>query len=272
MLTNLVIGSEGFVGKSLCNFLEKKGELVVHFDIRRDKNEDGRFAKLNLKNIDKIYFLAWDVGGAKYLYEEKNQLSQLKWNLALMTNIFDQIALQKKDFLFVSSQLAGQGETTYGVTKRLGEVWTHLLGGVSLRLWNVYGELEETHIKSHVVSDLINQAVTKKRVRLLTTGEEWRQFVHIDDVCTAIHTSLNTKSLQRSIFDVTSYHWIKIKDVAQIICDMTGAKLVPGKEIGRDQLNSPHMGKLPEWMPIVSLKEGIGSMVTIAKTKKNLKC
>ena len=85
MIRNLVIGSDGFIGKPFCTFLEEQGEQVVHFDIKRSKKEDARTAKLNFSKIDKIYFLAWDVGGSKYLYDKKIQMSQLKWNLDLMS-------------------------------------------------------------------------------------------------------------------------------------------------------------------------------------------
>ena len=73
MKKNLVIGSEGFIGKPFCAFLESKGEAVVHFDIVLDAKQDARKAKLPLQQVDCVYFLAWDVGGSKYLYEPKLQ-------------------------------------------------------------------------------------------------------------------------------------------------------------------------------------------------------
>jgi nucleoside-diphosphate-sugar epimerase len=63
MIRNLIIGSEGFIGKPFCKYLEGQGEEVVHFDVKRGKNEDARLVKIDLKKIDRVYFLAWDVGG-----------------------------------------------------------------------------------------------------------------------------------------------------------------------------------------------------------------
>ena len=40
MITNLVIGSEGFVGKPLCDYLVAQGEKVVRFDLKRNAAED----------------------------------------------------------------------------------------------------------------------------------------------------------------------------------------------------------------------------------------
>lgn len=266
MITNLVIGSEGFIGKPFCKFLEKKNEKVVYFDIKQNKKEDARFFKFDFKYIDKVYFLAWDVGGSKYLYESKLQVSQLKWNLALMINIFNQLEDQRKtDFLFVSSQLTEEADTVYGATKRLGEVWTHLLKGICVRVWNAYGVMEEQDIKSHVISDFIYQALQTGKITMMTNGQEWRQFTHINDLCNAFHMSLNTKNLRRTVYDASSYEWVRIIDIAKIISDLTGAKLIPGKTKGHDPLPADNMGRISGWLPSVELKDGIRVMVDEAK-------
>jgi len=259
LVTNLIVGSEGFVGKPFCMYLEGQGERVVRFDIKRGEHEDGRVVRLNLDNIDRVYFLAWDVGGAKYLYRGEIQFRQLDWNLKLLLNIIPQLQEEKTSFLFVSSQLAEEYDTVYGVTKRLGEIWTHLQGGVRVRLWNVYGPLEEPSERSHVVSDFVHQAVATGEIRMLTTGEERRQFIHIDDVCRAFHQAL-TMQLP-GIYDVTSFEWVTIREVADIIAGLTGAKVVPGKKIGSTPF-TPMQGKIPGWNPVVSLDQGLAKMVT----------
>jgi len=120
MITNLVLGSEGFVGNSFCTFLENQGERVVRFDIERSANEDCRHSQLPLDVVDRVYFLAWDVGGAKYLYKTKTQFRQLDWNLRILLNVMSQIQAARIPFLFASSQLAQEFDTVYGATKRLG--------------------------------------------------------------------------------------------------------------------------------------------------------
>jgi len=259
LITNLVLGSEGFVGKPFCKYLQDQGEQVIHFDIKRSVEEDGRAARLNLDNVDRIYFLAWDVGGAKYLYRDEIQFKQLDWNLKLLLNIMPQIQERKIPFLFVSSQLAEEYDTVYGVTKRLGEVWTHLLNGVRVRLWNVYGPLEEPSERSHVVADFVHQAVTSGEIHMLTTGEERRQFIHIDDVCRAFHQAL-AQQLD-GIYDVTSFEWVKVREVAQIIAELSGAKVVPGQKVGSTPI-TPMQGKIPGWNPAVSLHEGLAKMIS----------
>lgn len=258
MKNNLVIGSDGFIGRVFCKYLEDLGEGVVRFDIKRGAEEDGRFATLNFDEIDMVYFLAWDVGGAKYLYKEDAQLGQLEWNLKLISNLMPQLGASKKPFLFISSQLAEEYDTVYGVTKRLGEVWTRLLNGVFIRQWNVYGPIEEENIRSHVISDFVHQALTKKEINMLTTGEEKRQFIHIDDVCAAWHMALNSNI--KGIHDVTSFEWVKIIDIANMIGELTGAKVNPGKIVGSTPI-TPIKGKIPNWMPKVNFEDGLKKMI-----------
>jgi nucleoside-diphosphate-sugar epimerase len=258
MIVNLVLGSEGFIGKFFCNYLETIGEMVVRFDIKRSEKEDGRYAKIDLQKIDRVYFLAWDVGGAKYLYKHEAQLFQLEWNLKLMMNLMPQLQASKVPFLFISSQLAEEYDTVYGVTKRLGEVWTRLLDGVFIREWNVYGPIEDCSERSHVLSDFIYQAVTTKKIQMLTNGEEKRQFVYIDDVCEAWHLALSQNI--KGIHDVTSFEWVKIIDIAKLIGKMTNAEVIPGDKTGSTPI-TPIMGKIPGWIPKVQLEEGLRMMI-----------
>lgn len=262
MTNNLVLGSEGFVGKSFCNYLINLGEKVTHFDIKLTNDEDARHAKLDLSKIDRVFFLAWDVGGAKYLYQHETQLRQLDWNLKLMLNVMPQLAEAKTPFLFVSSQLAEEYETVYGVTKRLGEIWTHLLDGVRVRLWNVYGQPEPPSERSHVVADFVYQAINTGRIQMMTTGTEHRQFIHIDDVCEAFHYGIEQKLT--GLYDVSTFEWVRVIDVANIIAQYTNAQVIPGERIGSTPL-TPMQGKMPGWLPQVKLEDGLHRLVDLMR-------
>lgn len=258
MIKNLVLGSEGFVGRSFCNYLRGLGEAVIPFDIKLSADEDARHAILDLRNVDRVYFLAWDVGGAKYLYKQNTQLRQLDWNLKLMLNIMPQLGVNNIPFLFTSSQLAEEYDTVYGVTKRLGEVWTHLLNGVRVRLWNVYGQPELPSERSHVVADFVYQALTTGEIRMMTTGTEQRQFIHIDDVGEAFHSALECRLM--GLYDVSTFEWVRVLDVANIIAEYTSAKVIPGERVGNTPL-TPMQGKIPNWYPRITLNDGLHRLV-----------
>jgi len=265
VLRNLVLGSEGFVGNSFCKYLESIGQDVFRFDIRRGDQEDARRAELPLDSVDRVYFLAWEVGGAKYLYRDDVQFVQLDWNLQLMLNVMPQLRRANVPFLFVSSQLAEECDTVYGVTKRLGEVWSHLLaGGVRVRLWNVYGAYEASTERSHVIADFVHQALDTGRIQMMTTGEEMRQFIYIDDVCRGFRYALDT-GIQR-VCDVSSFEWVTIRQVADVIASITGAEVIPGERIGSTP-NTPMQGRIPGWLPEVSLEEGLRRTIQLYRSQ-----
>ena len=259
-IKNLVIGSDGFVGRSLCDYLTLQGEEVVRFDIRRGEHEDARHAVLPLEGVSGVYLLAWDVGGAKYLYRDDVQLVQMESNLRILLNTLPQLerTRTRTRFLFVSSQLAEEQDTVYGATKRLGEVWTKLLGGSRLRLWNIYGGYEESSERSHVVSDFVHQALDSGEIRMMTTGDELRQFVHVDDVCRAFHAAI-AGGLD-GLYDVTSFEWVSVRVVAEVVAKLTGATVVPGTVEGRTILTRT-VGAVPKWRPRVPLEEGLSRLV-----------
>jgi len=257
-MKTLVLGSEGFIGRPFCDYLRRLGEDVVGIDIKNCAAEDLRLMRLSLQDVQCVYFLAWDVGGAKYLYKDKTQQGQLDWNLKLLMNVMPQLRRTDVPFLFISSQLAEYPNTAYGVTKRLGEVWTGLIGGACVRLWNVYGPLEEPSERSHVVSDFVCGAVRGNVIKMMTTGEEMRQFVHIDDVCRALHVAM--KREPKGVYDVTSTKWVSILDVAELISRMTGAVVEVGKEKRPDLISYVPL-LLPGWTANIGLSRGIAMML-----------
>jgi nucleoside-diphosphate-sugar epimerase len=257
-MKSLVIGSEGFVGRSFCRHLEQSGSEVVHFDVKRGPAEDARVVRLPLDGVSHVYFLAWEVGGAKYLYRDDVQFRQLDWNLQLMLNVMPQLRESGIPFLFVSSQLAEEYDTVYGVTKRLGEVWTHLMKGVRVRLWNVYGAYEASTERSHVIADFVHQALETGRIEMMTTGEEMRQFIYIDDVCRGFEQALSGKF--QGVYDVSSFEWVTIRQVADTIASLTGADVIPGTRTGSTPI-TPMVGRIPGWMPSISLAEGLSRTV-----------
>ena len=253
----LVIGSNGFLGKHLCSYLELNNNIVKRCDIVNNIYDDARYIKFNLANIDRVYFLAWDVGGAKYL-GCGDQLEQLLWNNDLLSNVFKQ--LQDIPFVFISSQLSDKCDTVYGVQKKYGEVWTKLTNnGISIRLWNIYGYPENYGIRSHVVSDLVKQALDTGEINMLSTGEEERQFIHIDDACSALLKAFDIVD-RKYIYDITSFKWIRMLDVAEIIQKYTNCRMVVGKIIG-ETVKIENRLPVPNWSPIVDFDFGIKNMI-----------
>jgi len=150
----------------------------------------------------------------------------------------------------------------YGVMKRLGEFYTNYLGGINIKVWNVYGP-EEVGPKSHVISDFIAQARENKVIKMLTTGVEKRQFLHGDDFAEAACVLMNSyKKYSGLIVDVSSFEWVSIREVADMVAELygPGVIVVPGRAESSFQtcVNEPNWDiRKTGWEPRISLREGL---------------
>lgn len=182
----------------------------------------------------------------------------MEWNSALMNNIFPQ--LKNTPFVFVSSQLSENVDTVYGVQKRYGEVWTKLSqSGVCVRLWNLYGYNEDYTQRSHVVSDFVYQAMSLNKIDMLTDGEELRQFIHIDDVCSGLIKSFDINN-RNETYDISNGIWVKLLDVAKLIQKYTGCQINIGNKKG-ETVYIQNKNYVPNWKPTVTLENGLKKMI-----------
>ena len=155
----LILGSSGQVGAYLTEYLRKKGHDVIEFDKNRHPGEDlTQIPNHNLdraiKNSDFVFFLAFDVGGSRYLKKYQHTFRFIDNNSRLMTQTFGLLEQYKKPFVFASSQMSQMSYSPYGVMKRMGELYTESLNGLIVKFWNVYG-IETDMDKAHVITDFI---------------------------------------------------------------------------------------------------------------------
>ena len=181
----LVLGSAGQIGSALVNFLRNKGEEVLTIDLVNSVTQDLRIHNNTLvesyiEQCDFVYFLAFDVGGARYLEKYQYTFDFIQNNNTLMSNTFELIKKHNKPFIFASSQMSNMTHSTYGVLKAIGERYTAILDGITVKFWNVYG-YESDLEKAHVITDFINRAKLSGVIEMMTDGKERRQFLHVDD-------------------------------------------------------------------------------------------
>ena len=181
----LVLGSSGQIGYHLCQYLEKEKYKVFKFDIMDGKKYDLRISKNQLlesyiKKSHYVFFLAFDVGGSRYLARYQDSSKFILNNLSLIANTFELLSKFKKPFLFASSQMSNMSYSNYGLLKLIGEKVSTTLNGNSVKFWNVYG-VEKDLKKSHVITDFVIKALTKKKIKMLTNGAESREFLHAED-------------------------------------------------------------------------------------------
>src|SRR6267142_1207519 len=257
-MKELILGGAGLIGSELVRALETKGHRVSSLDL---KNGHDLRRPLDLKpfeDCDRVWFLAWDTGGAKYPEAADQQHEQYKSNCYLSLRIFDALARTKKPFLFTTSQLAGL-PNAYGTTKLMAWHWATHLGGKVARLWNVYG-WEHPDSRSHVVTDLVLSGL-RGRVKCMTTGAEKRLFLYKSD-CVAALLMLFDSPLQTA--EIAGSKWLKISEVAEEVARQLNVEIELGQFKGSEVPIDP-TELLPHWEPTVSLNEGIAKVIGDAR-------
>lgn len=272
----LILGSEGQVGSHLTTFLKKKKYNVSEFDIVRSPREDLRIyqnAKLErlVKNSDFIFFLAFDVGGSRYLKKYQNTYDFMSNNIKLMNNTFDLIKKFNKKFIFASSQMSNMTYSNYGILKNIGEKYSNILKGIIVKFWNVYG-IEKDLSKSHVITDFIIKGIKKKKIYMLTNGKEMRDFLYAEDCCEGLEIIMkkfNQIKRYNKPVDLTTGKYTTILNVAKIIKKILSEKKInvsikPSKSsdtVQKDKRNLPDRFFLKFWKPKYSLEQGIVEII-----------
>src|SRR5687767_6867441 len=210
-LRELVLGGEGLIGTALGESLRALGHQVSSLDLKSGVDLRKPFSTEPFENCDRVWFLAWDTSGAKYLEAENQQHQQYRNNCEISLRVFDARSRTRKPFLFATSQLASQ-PNAYGTTKLMAWRWAETLGGKVARLWNVYG-WEQPTIKSHVITDLVLSGC-RGRVRCLTDGYEQRRFLYKTDCVEALNLLFDG---EKQTAEIAAGQWLTIRDVAEEI-------------------------------------------------------
>jgi nucleoside-diphosphate-sugar epimerase len=273
-----VLGSSGQIGHPLSSHLKVLGHQVFQIDLElsplHDLRVDQNYWKDCISQSDFVFFLAYDVGGSKYLATHEKSREFLDNNCKIMSNVFAQLESTKVPFLFSSSQMSSFGFSPYGTLKRLGEHFTRSLGGINCRFWNVFGP--ELNIeKAHVITDFIRMGVREKVIKMRTTGDESRQFLYVEDCSTALIALMENYSKLDLVknYDITSFEWVSIKEIANLISEMTGAQVVRGTATDNVQnsvKNEPERDILKIWSPRYSLSDSLIELIENYERQSNI--
>ena len=267
----LNLGSSGQIGAYLTEYLRNKGHEVIEYD----KNLGARYnltaipstwLESCIKQADFVFFLAFDVGGSRYLKKYQHTFDFINNNTRLMANVFGLLEKYNKRFVFASSQMSNMSYSPYGVMKRVGELYTTSLKGLIVKFWNVYG-IEKDMDKAHVITDFIKKGFEQGDFEMMTDGTEERQFLYAEDCCEALETIMEnyTDFKPEDPLHITSFHATSIKEVAAIIMgqfNLIGKpiKINPGlakDSVQMDKRNEANSYIMDWWLPQTNMQDGI---------------
>ncbi len=275
-----VLGSSGQIGAYLTEYLRNKGHQVHEFDLVNTSDEDmttipNPLLEERISDSDFVFFLAFDVGGSRYLKKYQHTFQFINNNCRLMANAFTLLQKYNVRFVFASSQMSNMSYSPYGVLKNVGELYTKSLNGLIVKFWNVYG-IEKNHEKAHVITDFIRKGFETGVIDMLTDGEEQRDFLYAEDCCEALETVMEnfTDFTPEDDLHITSFHYTKIRDIASMIngqFSLIGNHDVivkPSEEkdsVQLDKRNQADTFIMKWWMPKTSIQEGISKVFNAMK-------
>ncbi len=288
MATILITGATGFLGSHLLEEILVKGYDVVVLkrsasNISRiehllpkvttiDVNVDGIEAAFRNNAIDIVIHTACDYGRSK-----STTSAIVDTNLMFSLQILEQAAIHGVKTFINTGSLLPKNVNTYSLSKAQFEEWMKLFSKsiqcVNIRLEHMYGVNDDD---KKFVPWLIGKMLDGEDKIKLTSGEQLRDFIYIDDVVSVF--TLILRKLEdlpaMSEFDVFSGNLITVKEfilkLANEIEQTFGREIVPRLEFGaieyrENDVMVPEFNKQPlldlGWKADIPVSMGIKRIV-----------
>ena len=270
----LITGSEGFVGKNLIRYLKNYSFQIIE---TKDKSFD---LKLNesWKQIEKCDYLIHLAGKSFVPKSWEEPARFIENNILLITNALEYCRVNKTKLIFLSSYLYGnckkipikenapiEATNPYALSKLLAEKLCYFyknnfqVNNIILRVFNLYGPGQP---KEYLLSKITNQVRYENIIKVDNLSPK-RDYVYIDDLCSAIVKAINYKGNEH-IFNIGSGKSYSVKEVIEFIQNIYGTslnidekKLIRKNEILNTIADINLAKKELEWSPIYELKEGL---------------
>ena len=300
----LVCGAGGFIGTHLVTSLRQQGHWVLGADLKYplysksdanqfhicDLRQQSQVQHLITSNIDVIYQLAADMGGAGYIFTGDNDADIMHNSVQINLNIVEAMARtgiknvfytssacmypshNQKDpnnpLLSEESAYPANPDSEYGWEKLFSErlymsfARNHGIRVRIARLHNIYGPLGAwNNGKEKAPLALCRKiAQSKGEIEVWGSGQQTRSFLYIDECIKGIHR-IQASDYAKPL-NLGSERMISINNLAYMIAQIAGKSItiknIPGP-IGVVGRNSHNMLIRQEigWAPTDTLEDGL---------------
>ena len=270
----LITGSEGFVGKNLIRYLKNYSFRIIE---TKEKSFDLKINE-SWKQIEKCDYLIHLAGKSFVPKSWEEPARFIENNILLITNALEYCRVNKTKLIFLSSYLYGnckkmpikenapiEATNPYALSKLLSEKLCYFyknnfqVNNIILRVFNLYGPGQP---KEYLLSKITNQVRYENIIKVDDLSPK-RDYVYIDDLCSAIVKAINYKGNEH-IFNIGSGKSYSVKEVIDFIQNIYGTsfnikekKLIRKNEILNTIADINLAKKELEWFPIYDLKEGL---------------
>ncbi len=287
MKTILLSGPTGFLGANLLNSLLEYGFNVIILIRNRSKLKKLKSIKKNYKlynidvdSIDSIFSKEKiDLvihAATNYGRSSENFNDIIESNITFPTKILESSIKNKVNtFINIDTSL-NKNINYYSLSKHhFKEILQHkmkLIKIKNIRIEHMYGPNDDENKLLNWL--LLNFERRKKTIRL-TAGTQFRDFIHVDDVCSAIICIIKNKiTISKMVnYDVCSGKLITVKEFINLvkkIYEEVNGKIVTKLEFGaipfrknevlKPQINNSVLLNLG-WRPKIDIEDGIKSII-----------
>ncbi len=241
----LIIGSHGFLGSNISSHFESLGHDVFSCDFLDIRNEKNYF-RINPFNSDYLEIFEnhqFDLvincaGSANVGASMEDPFFDFDLNVNVVSKILGAIYKTNKDTKFINiSSAAVYGNpvnlpikteyadnaipiSPYGVHKRISEIllksYFDSFGilSCSLRVFSAYGNGQKKLLMWDLFQKFQNDE--SDTIELFGTGNETRDFIHIDDILQQIELVIKHASFNGESLNIANGEAIKISEIAAI--------------------------------------------------------
>ncbi len=264
----MITGSSGYIALNLIKHLQGVDCTYVKYDSTLGMDIlDERLLYQKMKGCDAVVHLA---ALPNVSYCEKNIEEAIEINLLGTCNVVNEAHRCEIPVIMISTFAAKAAHNVYGMTKRLAEkvvlASEHLIRvddeitmtklNVVLRLANVYGGIGYLQKKRSAVSAFIKHKKNGITATIYGDGSNQRDFVHVDDVCSAIMLAFGAPP---GIYEVCTKKYTSIKELADLIgvnYEFASSRAVDVNKIPYERGND-----VLGWKPKVKLADGLKEMM-----------
>jgi UDP-glucose 4-epimerase len=219
----IVIGKDGFIGKSILSYLNSILKPDQFIGVNRSNFEVIERIDLNRQEVLTIIFC---VGNRLQYHKTGEIFSQLENEKNLISQTISKTKYDNTNIVYFSSagtlykQQQGipsvesstiEPNNNYGFYKM--EMENYLSGVFKdremsiflLRVSNVYGPFQKSNLGQGLISTLVSNLLNNKRSVVRFGGEEMRDYIYIDDLCSAVYSIISRNhSYQNYIYNISS--------------------------------------------------------------------
>jgi UDP-glucose 4-epimerase len=285
----LVLGSEGFIGRSVVSKGVELGYEVTGIDITDHSPVGYNYRKISLLNPDFDYFLSTHFfdcifncsGSGNVSFSVEQPLSDFELNCEAVLFALDAIRKYQPGCKFIQlssaavygnpeslpvSEISGINPVSpYGYHKWMAEIGCreyaslYSLPIAIVRPFSVYGP----GLRKQLIWDVYQKAKNKDEVELWGTGDETRDFIFVEDLAAALFVIAGQLQQKIEIFNIGSGCSVTISElVKQLFAELGWQKKIRFNAMvrqGDPRFWQAEISKLQHagFKPVYSLKDGL---------------